>query len=622
MLATTVRLLLAVSILLIPFLLAASSGENCTFKADPEAYSAATAKARARVQTNLQQMRNALSAEKSEPLTVAPREIPIRNFVDAAIIGRLAEENVPAARLTSDDEFVRRIYLDLTGRIPTSQQVRAFNDSTKENKRDALIDELLYSPEFIEKWMWWLGDVVQNVRTNSFQSLNAEGRTAFHNWMRVGLANGKTLKDIAYECIATQGNSYTDEHGAVNFSVRSRTPGGPIQDTYDTMLSRAATAFLGMSHYDCVLCHNGRGHLDSLTLWGRSATRVEAQRMAAFFSRTRFSIRPQTDLLANSWDVMDITTGTYDLNTTFGNRPTRAPMAGNIRNLTPSYRLGPEPKGASWRTEFAEFMVKDPMFARNFANRIWKQIFNMGLVEPVDMLDPLRLDPKNPPPAPWTLQATHPELLERLAEELASQNFDLREFVRVLVSSSAYQLSSRYGDEWKADYLPLFARHYPRRLEGEEVHDAIQIATGVLASYRIGGFADPIRWALQLPDPLEPGGAGSAFMDAFLRGNRDTVTRQQSGSILQQLNLMNDTFVVSRSKVAASPRLRELAQVPSNDLLVDEMWLSYLSRLPSAHERQKALAHLGKATTAAARNAAVEDLAWVCVNKIDFLFSY
>ena len=249
-------------------------------------------------------------------------------------------------------------------------------------------------------------------------------------------------------------------------------------------------------------------------------------------------------------------TGQYDLNTNYGNRPFRLAI-GTVKNFTPEYRTGGTPKGADWRGEFAEFVINDPMFARNFANRVWKQIFNQGLVEPVDQMDPMRLDPANPPPAPWSLQASNPILLERLAQKLTSQDYSLREFIRVLVSSSAYQLSAQYDDEWKLDYQPLFARHYPRRLEGEEIHDAIQLATGVLATYRVTGIVDPINWALKLPDPLEAG--GTTLMNTFYRGNRDNVARQQSGSIQQQLGLMNDTFVTSRIKMAASPVLKRIA---------------------------------------------------------------
>ena len=223
------------------------------------------------------------------------------------------------------------------------------------------------------------------------------------------------------------------------------------------------------------------------------------------------------------------------------------------------------------------------------------------------------------------MQATHPELLERLADELNSGNFDMREFIRKLVESNTYQLSSDYSDGWKAEYVPLFARHYPRRLEGEEIHDAIQIATNVLGRYMIGGWADPVSWAMQMPEPVEPtsNSAVRDFMGLFLRGNRNNQFRAQDGSILQQLNLMNNTFVTSRAKVASSTVLRSMAMMPNTGSIADELYLRFLGRMPSGSEKAMTVAHLAKAgTVQAAKNTAVEDLAWVMMNKQEFIFSY
>src|SRR5262249_32679348 len=226
--------------------------------------------------------------------------------------------------------------------------------------------------------------------------------------------------------------------------------------------------------------------------------------------------------------------------------------------------------------------------------------------------------------APWALQASHPMLLQKLAEEFIIRNYNLREFVRVLVQSSAYQLSSRYDGEWKFEYIPLYARHYPRRLDSEEIADAIVGATGIPGPSNVGGWTTPINWAMQLPEPLEPRNSSAqlAFLNAFLRGNRDTQQRSQSGSILQQLYLMNDQFVTNRTKVAASPLLMALSKKPDNAAVVNELFLLLLSRQPSETERGKALGYFAKANTAALRNTAIEDLAWTLINKLDFLFSY
>jgi hypothetical protein len=397
------------------------------------------------------------------------------------------------------------------------------------------------------------------------------------------------------------------------------------------MLVKSSTTFLGLAYYDCLLCHNGRGHLDQINLWAANSTRGEAESMAAFFARTRFTRFPEnqvqgvpTTFFFNSYDVSDAATGTYDLNTTFGNRPNRVKI-GSIVNMTPAYRgTTTAPKDANWRSAFAQNLVSDPLFARNMVNRLWKQMFNLGLIDPVDTIDPSRLDPNNPPPAPWTIQPTHPALLDKLAAEFINQDYQIRPILRLLVQSSAYQLSSRYEGDWSPEYVPLFARHYARRIEGEEVHDAIVKATAILPAYTVQYWDNKVSWAMQLPEPVEPrsDGTGLNFMNNFFRGNRDNQQRSQAGSIQQQLYLMNDSFVTNRVKVASSPKLKAVAAMADNSALVDEMFLTFLSRYPTDYERSMALPFLAKANTAALKNTAVEDLAWVLINKVDFLFSY
>ena len=182
----------------------------------------------------------------------------------------------------------------------------------------------------------------------------------------------------------------------------------------------------------------------------------------------------------------------------------------------------------------------------------------------------------------------------------------------------------RSDGAWNIQDVPLFARHYPRRLEGEEIHDAISQATGVFNKYTVDGFGGSVQYAMQLPDPQEPrtNGGVANFMNAFLRGNRDTTQRNQASSILQQLNLMNDPFVTGRTQVAKSPVLLAISKIADNGAAVDEIFMTFLARKPSAYERSHAVSYLQNTTSAAARNTALEDLSWASINKLDFLFSY
>lgn len=597
---------------------------NCSYTQDPEQYTEQDARAREDAFQRAAKF-GVKRAAGEAPKAVPPGSIPRRNLIDDAIFDKLQEAGVDSAPLTSDEEFLRRITLDLTGRIPTPEQVRAFVANEDADKRNVVIDELLFSPEFTHKWTMWLGDLLQNTRNSANFSRQFRGRNAMYDWMRASITENKPLKDIVYEALTGRGNNYESATGAANYILGGIST-GPAQDTYDLMMTRSASMFLGMGHYDCLVCHDGRRHLDVLSVWGKSATRLDAYRMSAFFSRTR---RTQDNNTASNYyqsnTVTDAASGTYDLNTNFGNRPNRVAV-GALRNLTPEYHMtGAKPGSNDWRASFADNVMTDPMLARNFANRLWKTMFNYGLVEPVDGLDPARLDPKTPPPAPWTLQASHPQLLEDLAQRMRDDNYNLREFVRLIAQSSAYQLSARYDAAWDLTKVPLFARHYPRRLMGEEVHDALQMATGIVSNYTVEGWSDNAKWAMELPEPVEPRSNGGAnnFMNTFLRGNRDNLERRQAGSILQQLALMNDAQVINRVRVTASPALQRMARIADNEALVEEMFLAFLSRKPSEYEKGKALEFLKRyATTAATRNTSIEDLGWALVNKVEFLFSY
>jgi hypothetical protein len=598
----------------------ASFAADCSFRSDPDRFLAQEIRALQAVQSRLGQLRASLSAAPGR--TVSASGIPRVNFIDDEILGLIEQNNVPAASLTTDEEFLRRVSFDLTGHPPSPAEIREFLANQSPGKRGEAIDRLLYSARFRDRWTLWLGDLLQNVVFPQNFDRQYFGRNAYYEWMLLSLVQEKSLRDLALEAVGGTGNNYDTATGWTNFPLNGITAMGPVQDTYDNIARVATTTFLGLSHYDCLLCHDGRRHLDQVSLWGATATRVEAMRMAAFFSRISMA-KPRlaaTEFYYNSYNVTDAAGGSYFLNTNYGNRPDRVPLAGRS-TLDPEYRDGRRPEGNNWRQQFAQFLVDDPMFPVNFANRLWKEMFTLGLVEPVDSLDPARLDPDDPPPAPWTLQATHPRLLKRLAAELAARNYNIREFLRLLVESSAYQLSSRYEAEWKPGYVPLFARHYPRRLEGEEVHDAIVKATGVTTMYQVRGLADT-PWAMQLADPQEPRANGQAFnfMAPFFRGNRDSTFRVQDGSVQQRLNLMNDPFVLNRMRVAASANLRAVAGLSSDAEAVEELFLLVLHRLPDEREKGAAVKFLSQA--AGQRNAYIEDLAWTLVNKVDFLFNY
>lgn len=495
-------------------------------------------------------------------------------------------------------QYLRRVTLDLTGRIPTPDNVRAYlaDPTPADTKRIQLIDRLIESPEFNDKWSMWAGDWLRNNALGIYVNPVAT-RNQFHQWIRESIASRRSLREMASAVLTAGEDSGAAQTGG--FLAATEVNTGPKEDSWDNMFAKSAAQFLGLGHYDCLLCHSGAGHLDSVSLWGSRIERIEAQHMAAFFTDT-FSYPGSTE--EDPTGLHLYRTPGYWMDTTFGNRPIRS--GGGA--LQPSYRDGTSPAAdiETWRPFLASKITSDPMFAVNLANRLWKQVFGTALAEPVDALDPARLDPANPPPAPWTFQAADPALLQQLAQQLRDTDYDLRAFVRGLVTSAAYQ-------DARAS----------RKLDAEEIHDAVQTATGVTAAYTIPGMTDPVEWAMQLPDTAEPSTdeAAQKFLDAFYRGNRADAGRLPTPSLPQALALLNNPVVLARVRVATSPVLARIAAIDTGDEdCVRELFFAFLTREPSERELAEAVASIQSADD---RSQAIEDLAWTLINHPDFVFA-
>ncbi len=559
------------------------------------------------------------------------------NTIDRYIFQAMATANVSAAPPTTDYEFIRRVTLDLTGRIPTASQVTSFVADTAPDKRSKYIEGLLASSQWVDKWTNYFGDFFQNNSRNTQIVRFPDGVVGFNSYIRNSLTSGKPYDQIAREMITAAGsNSYTQ--GELNYLVGGVVTGGPVQDIWDQQMANIATTFLGLSNLNCLECHNGRGHLDSLNLWGAQTTRMQAWGMASFLSHTPSPGRTPVTQGNNNiyyWSVTDnLRAADYFLNTLTGNRPARQPV-GKVTNVAPTYMFGgqsPAP-GSNYRAALAQDITADFQFARAAVNYMWAQFFGLGIVDPPDQFDPARLDPSNPPeipwPAdpsqPWPLQPSNPQLLNALAQDFVNSKFDLKALMREIANSKTYQLSSRYNGTWDPSWESLFARKMVRRLWSEEIHDAITQSSGIVPTYNMGAVYGSVSWAMQLPEPLStPDGANGAinnFLNAFLRGNRDDQIRHQDGSISQALDLLNDNFVMNRVQLAKAPRSGLLATAAAmpNDQAVNALFLNVLSRYPTNAEMSAAMGHLGNTAT---RNQELENLMWSLYNKVDFIFNY
>ena len=539
--------------------------------------------------------------------------------IDFQIFSALEREGITPANHANDAEFHRRVSLDLTGRIPSGESVVEFLQDTDSEKRSHLIDRLLDSPEWVDRWTMWFGDLLNNTARSTGVVRYNEGRNAFQRYIRASLEEDKPYNQFASELIAAAGDNF--ELGEVNFTVGGRMPMGPNQDTFDKQWVQVATTFLGLKHFECLLCHDGAGHLEQVNLWASQVIREQAWGMAAFFARTRLT-RPPSRERRTSFVVVDYSMGNYVLNTTDGNRPARQSAEGESRNVTPTYLFSGNQaaSGENHRQALAREVTSDFQFARAAVNRLWTHFFTVGIVDPPDSFDPARQDPNNPPPEPWTIQPSHPELLDELARFFISTNYDLKDLMREICNSRAYQLSSRYEGEWSDAYEKFYARRLVRRLDSEELHDALAQSSGIPGNFQVSGFSERIRWAMQLPDTVTPRRGVGEFLNTFLRGDRDENPRRGDLTVSQALGLMNDPVVIER--VQASRRSGLLARLLSSggtdSELIEGLYLNVLSRYPTQDEL---LASAGILQSGDRREKA-EDLLWALYNKVDFIFNY
>lgn len=552
-------------------------------------------------------------------------------LIDRHIFQTMSDAGVAPAELSTDAEFCRRVTLDLTGRIPTAERLLQFLADPASDKRAKYVDELLTKPEFVDKWTIYFADLLKNNSTNTQIRRYTEGVTAFNRFIRSALETNLPYDQWVREMITATGtNSY--EEGDLNFLAGGVVAAGaPVQDNYDQQSANIAQTFLGVAHLDCIMCHNGRGHLDDLSLWGKGALRSQAWAQSSYLSRTELS---RTSVVPGQgvpyyWSIAENrgrSTRDYQLNTTTGNRPARGPSGGQSVSVAPRYIFtdtAPNP-GENYRVALARQLTADPQFGRASVNYLWAYFFGRGIVDPPDQFDPARLDPDQPPPSPWVLQPSHPRLLNELGGEFAKNKYDLKWLMRTIVNSQTYQLSSRYQGSWNPDWEKLFARHNVRRLWGEEIHDAVALASNVQPTYEIPGYGT-FNLAMKFPEPLNTPGRRYQniinLLDAFLRGDRDTEDRRSDGSIAQALSMMNDSFVMTRiqSNGPATSLLPRNLALP-NDQLVTNLFLTVLSRYPTDAERAQALGNLGGNATA--RAAEAENLLWSLFNKVDFLFNY
>ncbi len=505
----------------------------------------------------------------SVPLGLALSDPPAPvNFIDEAVFAKLAELGIPASDLADDSTFLRRVTIDIAGRLPTLEETRAFLADSAANKRARWIDRLLDSPEYADYFANKWAAVLRNKRRDASY---VRGTYSFHDWIRQSLYENKPYHQFVREIVTAQGEigdnppvAWYREVGEVNQQV---------EDT--------AQLFLGL-RIQCARCHH-----HPFEKWSQQ----DYYGMAAFFSRLskKKGERPEEPRVFHRpgpAQAQHPKTGQMVPPTGLGATPAA---------LTPDH--DPRQALADWMTA-----PENPFFATALVNRYWKHFFDRGLVDPED---DMRLT--NPP--------SNPELLAALAQHFVASGYDLKDLIRTITNSRAYQLSALPNDHNLTD-KQNFSRFYPRRLAAEVLLDALNQVTAT--STEFSGLP-PGTKAVQLPDQ----GAATYFLTVFGKPQSDTACeceRSQEANLAQSLHLLNSSEVQGKL-TADTGRTAQLAQDESRPHAerVADLYLWAYCRPPAPDELQVALAHLERTEN---KRQAYEDLVWALLNTKEFLFNH
>jgi len=494
---------------------------------------------------------------KSQPIEPA-------NFIDELVFDKLGKLNVPYSSLSTDAEFIRRVYLDTIGIVPTAEETRRFLHDPSDDRRARLVDALLKRPEYAEFWAVKWGDLFANsVLTSS------DGTAYLQDWLRRAFEENMPYDEFVTRILTSTGSTW--EVGAVNFFSRS------IED----VTTLASQAFLGLG-IECARCHDHPS-----AEW----TREDFLSMAAFFSQvTGKGRRPPP--------VESIRYIEYD-------KEFRHPETKQV--VRPRFLDGSEPlirPLEDRRAVLARWMTSkdNPWFARATVNRFWNQFMGRPLVDPVD-----DFRSSNP--------ATNEALLNRLAGDFVENGYDLHHLIRTIANSNTYQLSSVPEPGNRSDEIN-YSRYYLKRLTAEQLIDSIVQITGVPQDY-LGYY--PGARAVNLADP----GVPSAFLDMFDRPKRDAAKceRNESVSLRQAMHLLvGDTL---NEKIRASAESGELARLlrdgKSDGEIVEHLYLTALSRLPEPNERDDCRTVISRAKD---RSTGLQNVLWALVSTNEFLYNH
>ena len=537
---------------------------------------------------------------------------PEANYVDTHVFAKLKMLNIAPSELCTDEQFVRRLYLDLCGVLPTPGEVRAFLATGGPDKRARLIEQLLQRPEYADYWTKKWFDVLRVTR----DAINLEGSQKFQAWLRNRFEGDAPFDDTVRQLLTSTGQSYRD--APVNFYCVTMTPKTITDKQFlqKDLAEATAQLFLGV-RLQCAKCHN-----HPYERW----TQNDYLGLAAHFSqvkRTRMgkagpggrAERRQIEITIDkkAAEFTRDADGSAVVPSLIGQEPKPIPADKDRRDLL-----------ASWLTK-----LDNPYFAKAFVNRVWYHLNGRGVVEPVD-----DFRDSNP--------SSNDPLLEGLAVEFVSSGYRLRPLIRSIVNSRTYQLSPLSNTSNRGDKR-YFSHMHARPLPAEVLLDAVCNVTGVPETYEIakdytiglppGTIKVPVGTrAVQLPvnDIVTLMNRGSKyvryeshpFLRAFGQPSRTQTCecdREQTFGRKQALELIIGQMM-SKRLVDPPNRLSRMLAAGSPDAeILDTLYLRALSRRPSPQTRTAMLAHVGHRPN---KRQAWEDVLWTLLNSQEFIYQH
>ena len=518
----------------------------------------------------------------SVPLGARVEQLPpSRNFIDELVFANLKRVGIPPSSVCDDSTFLRRVSLDIAGRLPTEEEALAFIQNQEPGKRDAAIEGLLrsagYADFFAGKWALLL----HNKRDLASDTVS---NFAFHSWIRDSLLANTPYDVIVGNLLAATGEIATNP--AVAWLKRVKDPKQQLEDV--------AQLFLGV-RMQCAQCHH-----HPFERWGQQ----DYYSLAAFFSQIgrKLSSTPEEETIFHKRGIAQAE-----------NKKTRQQVRPAGLGSGP-FEIAPEEDP---RLRLAEWMREktNPFFAKALVNRYWKHFFRRGLVDPED-----DIRDTNPP--------SNPELLDALASKFVQSGYDLKELIRTITQSTTYQLSSVPNEHNGIDQQN-FSRYYPRRLPAEVLLDAIDGLTGTPTN-----FPDlpPGTRAVSLPDNSY--NRTTALLKVFGRPEGLSVCeceRVDSASLAQSLHLLNSADIKAKLS-GANGRAERLVKAGGTDAeKIRVLYLAAFARPPSAEEVRFAGEYLERPLTDArgepmdplkAKRNSLEDLIWALMNAKEFSYNH